>query len=131
MWITQSEVQYVEITDEWSEKLDRFREEHANDPEGDIANVVIFEDDRLRIWEMKLEPGECSDLHTHRHDYYLVILSGDIIAAVTPKGYPVDPFIGRVPENGNTVAIPKGGTEWAWNVGRKTYHEILIELKDT
>jgi hypothetical protein len=27
------------------------------------------------------------------------------------------------------VRVPKGMTEWALNVGQKTYHEILIELK--
>jgi hypothetical protein len=64
MWMTYSEPQYLEITDEWREKFERFREEHANDPEGNVANVILYEDDNLRIWEMKLEPGECSDLHT-------------------------------------------------------------------
>jgi hypothetical protein len=29
------------------------------------------------------------------------------------------------------VPIPKGGTEWAFNVGNETFREILIELKDT
>ena len=29
------------------------------------------------------------------------------------------------------VAVPKGGVEWAVNVGKKRYHEILIELKNT
>ena len=99
MWMTYSEPQYLEITDEWREKFERFREEHANDPEGNVADLVLFEDDNLR--------------------------------GVTPKGHPVEPFIGIIPENGNTVPVPKGNTEWAWNVGKKTYHEVLIELKNT
>ena len=40
-------------------------------------------------------------------------------------------FIGKIPPQGNTVMVPKGGTEWALNVGEETYHEILIELKHT
>jgi len=131
MWMTHSEPRYLEITDEWREKFERFQQEHAGDTNGDVANAVLFEDDHLRIWEMKLEPGECTDLHTHEHDYYLVIMSGDIVAGVTPKGNPIDSFIGIVPENGNTVRVPKGNTEWTWNVGQKTYHEILVELKNT
>ena len=43
----------------------------------------------------------------------------------------MDFFIGKVPAAGNTVRVPKGGTEWALNVGSKRYHEILIELKKT
>ena len=54
-----------------------------------------------------------------------------LVAGVTPIGDPVEPFLARVPQGGNTVAIPAGGTEWAVNVGDETYHEILIELKRT
>lgn len=124
-----SEPQYAEITPELRERLEKFREEHADDAMGNVADRVLFEDDRVRIWEMKLEPGQHSDLHHHQHDYYLVILSGDLVAGIPPKGSGMDPFVGKVPPEGNTVPVPKGGTEWALNVGEKTYHEILIELK--
>jgi len=123
--------QFADITPQMREKLEKFREDHAGDPIGDVADHVLFEDDKVRIWEMKLAPGEHSDLHRHEHDYYLVIFQGDLVAGVTPKGSPMDSFVGIVPPQGNTVAVPKGGVEWAWNVGEQTYHEILIELKNT
>jgi hypothetical protein len=126
-----SEPQYEELTPETRAQLERFREEHAGDPIGNVANHVLFEDDNLRIWEMKLEPGEHSDLHHHAHDYYLVIFSGDRVAGIPPKESGMDPFIGVIPEKGNTVPVPKGGTEWAYNIGNETYHEILIELKNS
>jgi mannose-6-phosphate isomerase-like protein (cupin superfamily) len=121
--------EFVEINPELRGRLEKFRTEHAGDPIGNVANTVLFEDDRVRIWEMKLKPGEHSDLHHHDHDYYLVILSGDLVAGIPPKGHPMDMFVGKVPVGGNTVPVPKGGTEWALNVGKQTYHEILIELK--
>ncbi len=124
-----SEPEYAEITPELRERLEKFRNEHENDELGNVANQVLWEDDRLRIWEMKLEPGEHSDLHHHEHDYYLVIFSGDRVAGVPPKDSPMDFFVGVIPPEGNTVRVPKGGTEWAYNVGDKTYHEILVELK--
>ena len=49
--------------------------------------------------------------------------------SVMPEGAPMDWFVGKVPAQGNTVRVPKGGTEWAVNVGEKRYHEVLIELK--
>jgi len=124
-----TEPEYAEITPELRERLEKFREEHADDPIGDVGTMLLYEDDDVRIWEMQLEPGEASDLHHHEHDYLLVIDSGDLVAGVLPKGGPMDFFVGRVPPQGNTVRVPKGGTEWAYNVGRKTYHEVLIELK--
>jgi mannose-6-phosphate isomerase-like protein (cupin superfamily) len=124
-----SEPEYVEITPELEERLRKFREERTGDPIGDVASVLLYEDDDVKIWEMSLEPGEWSDLHHHEHDYFLVIDSGDMVAGVMPEGGPMDWFVGKVPAKGNTVRVPKGGTEWAYNVGQKRYHEVLIELK--
>ena len=126
-----SEPEYVEITPEIRERLEKFRAEHVNDPIGNVGTKLLLEDDDVRIWEMKLEPGESSDLHHHEHNYYLAIFSGDIVAGVPPKDSGMDFFVGKVPAEGNTVPVPKGGTEWAVNIGKQTYHEILIELKKT
>lgn len=121
---------FAQLSPEMKARLDRFRDEHEGEAIGKVAGRILLEDDRVRIWEMTLEPGQASDLHKHELDYYLVIMEGDEVAGVTPKGSPVDSFVGLVPKEGNTVAIPKGGLEWAWNVGKKTYREILIELKE-
>jgi len=129
--VKYTEPQYAEITPELKERIDRFRDEHENDPVGGVGSQILFEDDRVRIWELILEPGEASDLHEHKHDYYLAISSGDLVAGVCPKGSPIDSFVGIVPPQGNTVPVPKGNIEWAYNVGEKTYREILIELKET
>ena len=126
-----TEPNIIEPTPEMRERLARFRKEHAGEELGGVGTRVIFEDDRVRIWELKLEPGEHSALHHHDHDYYLAIWSGDYVAGVTPEGSPVDSFVCKLPPEGNTVSIPKGGTEWAYNVGEKVYREVLIELKDT
>ena len=131
MPMIHTEPEYLDVTPELAEKFERFREEHANDPIGNVADVILYEDDDVRIWEMKLEPGQWSDLHTHEHEYFLIVMSGDAVAGVTPKGHPLDPFIGKIPEQGNTVRVPKGNTEWAWNIGKETYHEVLVELKGT
>jgi len=124
-----TEPEFIEITPELRERIEKFRSEHAGDPIGNVADHVLFEDENVRIWEMKLEPGEHSDLHRHDLEYYLVIFSGDLVAGIPPKATGMDPFVGKVPPKGNTVRVPKGGIEWALNVGKKTYHEILIELK--
>jgi len=30
---------------------------------GQVADAVVFENERVRVWEMTLEPGEASDFH--------------------------------------------------------------------
>lgn len=123
--------QFLDLTPEMKEKLDRFAAEHDGEEPGPVANHVLYEDDKVRIWEMRLEPGEYSALHEHTCQYYLIIMSGDLVAGVMPKGSAMESFVGVVPPAGNTVGIPRGAIEWAWNIGEQTYHEFLVELKNS
>ena len=98
---------------------------------GGIATRVLLENDRVKIWEMDLAPGEESDIHEHTMDYILVVLEGDKIA-----GVPQDDSAGlynqyvEVDVNpGDYFWIEKGGIETARNIGKKRYREIAIELK--
>ena len=98
---------------------------------GNVATRLLLENDRVRIWEMDLAPGEQSATHRHDCDYVLVQLEGDRIAARfepdtagTHRGY----VEGDVAP-GKTRYIGRGGIEAAVNVGTRRYREILIELK--
>jgi hypothetical protein len=98
---------------------------------GDVATRILFENDRVRVWEMRLAPGARSATHRHDLDYVLVQLDGDRIAAQFEpdtagalKGY-----VEGTVEPGKTRFIARGGIETAINVGARTYREILIELK--
>jgi predicted metal-dependent enzyme (double-stranded beta helix superfamily) len=97
---------------------------------GGVGTKVLFENEYVRVWEMDLAPGESSDVHRHDHDYILVILDGDRIAAIpepdtggTHKEY----FEAEV-NAPMIVQLAKGGIETAKNVGQKRYYELLIEL---
>ena len=107
----------------------RFAEEHRHDPLGDVANSFHFENEHVRVWEMDLAPGEASDLHRHDCDYLVILLEGDRVAGVPPVDTGVACQIADV-ERGKIAFVPKGGTEWAVNIGKRPYREILIELKE-
>ena len=92
---------------------------------GDVANRFLFENDRVKVWEMILEPGESSDPHHHTMEYLLCILEGESIDADRADGstihLPVKP--------GHVFYVPRGATETAVNRSGVRYREILIELK--
>lgn len=99
---------------------------------GDIGTEVVFENDRVRIWEMRLAPGERSAVHRHDLDYVLVLLEGDRIAA-EPEADTEGPVTERLEADvmpGATVFLTRGGVETAVNTGQQPYREIIIELKD-
>src|SRR5207247_2009428 len=78
---------------------------------GNVATRLLFENERVKVWEMRLEPGESSDLHRHTLDYLLYILEGTSIDADRPDGeslrFPVEP--------GHLFFVPRGGPDRAAN----------------
>ena len=86
----------------------------------------------MRVWVLKLGPGERSAVHQHEVDHLLIQVQGDRIA-VEPEadtGEPVPRLHGgrRHPRHGHVR--PKGGIETAVNVGAQPYYEVIVELKD-
>lgn len=99
---------------------------------GDVATRLLFENDRVRVWEMDLAPGARSATHRHELDYVLVQIDGDRIAAEPEpdSGGHFKSYIEAAVAPGKTRFIARGGIETAINVGERRYREILIELKD-
>ena len=99
---------------------------------GDIADTILFENDRVRIWEIRMPPGESGPVHKHDLDHILIQISGDRMA-VQPEA-DTKGMYGEYLEAdvipGNYFYIEKGGIETAVNIGKETYHEIIVELKD-
>jgi predicted metal-dependent enzyme (double-stranded beta helix superfamily) len=46
---------------------------------GPGGGKLIFENDRVKIWDIGLGPGQKTALHTHLLDYVLVQIEGDEI----------------------------------------------------
>lgn len=98
---------------------------------GDIGTKVIFEDDRVRVWKLALEPGQRSAVHRHELDHLLIQVRGDRIA-VEPEADTESPYrehfaFDVIP--GMVTFVPKGGIETAVNEGAEPYYEIIVELK--
>jgi hypothetical protein len=98
---------------------------------GDVATRLLFENDRVRVWEMDLAPGTRSATHKHELDYLLVQIEGDRIAGAPEPDTagPYRDYVEATVEPGKTRYISRGGIETAINVGQRRYREILIELK--
>lgn len=99
---------------------------------GPIGTEVVFENDRVRVWELRLAPGEASAVHRHELDYMLVQLDGDRIAAEPEPDTegPYRDYLEADVVKGAVVYITRGGVETARNIGSEYYREIIIELKD-
>src|SRR4051812_665874 len=103
----------------------------AMSPREMVGTKLLFENDRVRVWEMCLAPGERSTNHEHALDYVIVQVDGDRIA-VDPDPKTVGDYKDYLEvdvKRGFALYLEKGGIEAAVNPGKKTYYEIMVEFK--
>jgi beta-alanine degradation protein BauB len=99
---------------------------------GPIGTKVVYEDDRVRVWQLKLAPGEDSAVHRHDLDHLLIQISGDRIAVI-PESDTEGPYKDELHADvvpGAVVPVQRGGVERARNVGGQPYLEVIVELKE-
>jgi redox-sensitive bicupin YhaK (pirin superfamily) len=105
----------------------------------DVGTRKIFENEKLIVWEMVLEPGQKTDVHTHRRDCFVYVIDGSAMEAGDKDGN----VIARVEMasdssmylsmDGDELVAGDGrfpATHDARNVGTNRYRELLIELKE-
>jgi hypothetical protein len=42
----------------------------------DVGDKILFENEQIRMWEVRLEPGQTISFHIHYHPYLVVSLGG-------------------------------------------------------
>ena len=107
-----------------------------------VGTQKVFENDRVAVWNLDLEPGEQGDRHTHTLDYVVRVVSGSTLEVQGPSGEVLDTIEletgGAVSfriEGDRIVADRPGfpvvpATHSARNVGTNTFSEVLIEFKN-
>ena len=110
-----------------------------------LGTTKLYENDKINVWLFELEPGESTDMHTHRHSYLWFGIAGGPLDCHDVDGNPLGIFdvptdsIWDIKCNGDgTLTVMSGeakgtpfpATHVAKNVGETTYRELLIEFKD-
>jgi beta-alanine degradation protein BauB len=90
----------------------------------EVGHKLIFENERVKVWEFTLHPGETIEAHKHDHDYFFYPIEGGTLQVTRASG-----VTRATLEVGKVYYRKKGDTHAAKNVDSKRYHEILVELK--
>jgi quercetin dioxygenase-like cupin family protein len=91
-----------------------------------VGTKLIFENERVRVWEFTLAPGESIGAHTHEHDYFFYPIQGGTLEVTRPSG-----LRRATLDAGKVYYRERGDTHGATNVGPGRYHEVLVELKES
>jgi quercetin dioxygenase-like cupin family protein len=95
-------------------------------PCGPIGTEVIFENDQVRVWDMKVPAGGKKPWHHHKLDYVIINVTGGKIELENVSGHSI------------TVDDKVGGVIWndagqkheLRNLSGHMYQNILVELKN-
>ena len=90
----------------------------------EVGSKLLFENDRVRVWDLRIDPGESTGLHRHTKDYLYVVVGGGSLKG--PGGEP------RAMADGEVVfrEIPGEEIHEAINAGDRPWRNIIVELKD-
>ena len=97
----------------------------GDEPLGDIASVVLFENDKVKIWNLIVEPGESSAWHMHGRDYVTIVVEGEGLKVEYDDGTESDS-----PSSPGTYTYHgEHKVHRVVNNKGKRYKNVLIELK--
>jgi len=92
---------------------------------GPVGQEIILENDLVRVWSIRLEPGETQPLHRHDLPYLVIAIEGGRNVIETAAGEK----IGVEEPTGGVVFRDPGATHMLTNVGDTVYVARLTELK--
>ena len=97
------------------------------EPLGDIATRLLFENDRVRIWNLAVGPGETQNWHFHERDYVTVAVAGDDITVEFEDGSTkISPFeVEKLRYHGGPHRVHR-----VVNHTDTGFENVLVELKD-
>ena len=93
---------------------------------GQVGQRIVLENEHVRVWEVRLEPGETIDFHIHYHPYIVISLGGgeNEIETIFGKTISIDEPLG------STVFInDMRPVHRLTNRSKLSYLSRLIELK--
>ena len=106
-----------------------------------VGSKVVFEDDKVKVWEFDLAPGEQTPVHTHELEYVFYVIDGSTLEVFDADGKFVMPLefadgdVLPLRLDGDELVVVGNGalrvpaTHSARNAGNSVYREILIEKK--
>jgi predicted metal-dependent enzyme (double-stranded beta helix superfamily) len=103
----------------------------ATQPTERVGTRLMHEDERVRVWDLALAPGETLEKHVHRLDYLFVVVSGGLIRFADPDDPSVSEDIQFEDDEVVFVEVgPDGKVDnRLTNVGKEYHRNFVVELK--
>lgn len=96
---------------------------------GNVGSRLLFENDRVRVWDLRLEPGQSTGFHRHTTDYFYVVIGDGSLQGVNADGT-ARPVQHMADGDVRFRTIDGEDVHEAVNVGDDPWRNIVVELKE-
>ena len=93
-----------------------------------VGNRLLFENDRVRVWDLRIEPGESTGLHRHTTDYLYVVIGDGSLQGIRGDGEAI-PVQHMADGDVRFRNVDGEDVHEAVNVGDTAWRNIVVELK--
>jgi hypothetical protein len=103
----------------------------AREPSERVGERLMFENERVRVWDIDLAPGESLPEHIHHLDYMILVVSGGLIRFADPDNPTGYRDVQYEDDQVSFRAVGPGGKidRDLTNIGTKRHRNFVIELK--
>jgi beta-alanine degradation protein BauB len=93
----------------------------------EVGSELWFENEHVRIWEVRIEPGERAPFHSHLLDYFWVVVdpSRAVVQFVDGTQRTVDYRVGEV----EFSELPVPAVHSVENIGESVLRSVAVEFK--
>lgn len=96
-----------------------------------VGTRLLFENGRVRVWDLALAPGESLPSHIHHLDFCFVVVQGGHLRHVYPQDPSQDEEVRYVDDQVVFLEAGEGLVHHRLvNVGDAPYRNLVIELKE-
>ena len=95
-----------------------------------VGTRLLFENERVRVWDLALAPGEALEKHIHRLDFCFIVVNGGALQHVDPDTPANDQHVQYSDDQVVFIEAHEGTVHNRLiNVGTTPYRNFVIELK--
>ena len=93
-----------------------------------VGTRLLFENDAVRVWDLRLDPGQSTGLHRHETDYLYIVIGSGTLQRIDADGTRNPP---ETMNDGEVRFRPVSAeaVHEAVNAGSTPWRNIVVELK--
>lgn len=103
----------------------------STQPTEQVGTRLMYENERVRVWDLALAPGEQLERHIHRLPYFFVVESGGLIRFSNPDDEREYEDVQFEDDQVTFVEVSEDGKvdNRLTNIGEKRHRNYVVELK--